>query len=165
MASELYTVPFFINGEEVHPEKSFEVTSPATDQVVHKSGSASDIEVKAAVDAAANAFKTWKKTLPAARRDIFLKAAEVIQRRTGELSGYMMAETGCPKQWADFNLGVAREFLFDMAGRVNSLEGSVPTTADPNVGAMILREPFGVVLAIAPWYVALLDEPLTSSRH
>ncbi|KAK5658802.1 hypothetical protein OQA88_1614 [Cercophora sp. LCS_1] len=150
-AAESYSVPFWINGQEVHPEKSFEVVSPATGKVVHKSGSASDVEVKAAADAAANAFKSWKKTLPNERRSIFIKAAEVLQSRVEELGQYMMAETGAPKQWADFNLNVAKEFLYDMAGRVNSLEGAVPTTSDPNVGAMVLKEPFGVVLAIAPW--------------
>jgi len=150
-ATELYSVPFFINGEEVHPEKRFDVVSPATGKVVHHCGSASEVEVKAAIDSAATAFKTWKKTLPRERRDIFLKAAEVMERRRDELGQYMMDETGASKQWADFNIGVARDFLFDIAGRVSSLEGAVPTTQDPNSGALILKEPFGVVLAIAAW--------------
>ncbi|KAK1830071.1 Aldehyde/histidinol dehydrogenase [Podospora conica] len=148
---ELYSVPFFINGEEVHPSKSFEVTNPATGKVVHRSGSASDVEVQAAVDTAAQAFKTWKKTLPKERRDLFLKAADILQQRNDELGEYMMSETGCPKNWADFNLGVARDLLLDVAGRLSSLNGIIPTAADPSVGAMILREPFGVILAIAPW--------------
>ncbi|KAK1755332.1 Aldehyde/histidinol dehydrogenase [Echria macrotheca] len=149
--AELYSVPFFINGEEVHPAKSFEVTSPATGKVVHKCGSASEAEVNAAVESGANAFKTWKKTLPKERRDIFLKAADVMQKRVDELASYMMEETGCPRQWADFNIGVAKDFLYDMAGRVSSLGGTLPVTQDPTIGAMILQEPFGVVLAIAPW--------------
>jgi acyl-CoA reductase-like NAD-dependent aldehyde dehydrogenase len=149
--TESYSVPFWINGEEVHPEKKFDVVSPATGKVVHQCGSATETEVKAAIEAAETAFKTWKKTLPKVRRDIFLKAAEVIERRNDELGQYMMDETGAPKQWADFNLMVARDFLFDMAGRVSSLEGAIPTTQDPSTGALVLREPFGVVLAVAAW--------------
>ena len=149
--AEPYSVPFWINGEQVHPQKQFDVISPATGNVIHQCGSATEVEVQAAVDAATTAFKTWKKTLPKERRDIFLKAAEVMKRRSEELGQYMMDETGAPRQWADFNIGVASDFLIDIAGRVSSLEGSIPTTADPNTGALVVREPFGAILAIAAW--------------
>lgn len=148
-----YSVPFFIDGKEVHPPRRFDVVSPASGKVVHQSGSATEAEVRAAVRAAANAFRTWRKSLPRQRRDILLRAADAMERRKEELAGYMMEETGCSRQWADFNIGAARELILDVAGRVSSLEGSVPTPADPNTGALILREPFGAVLAIAPWYV------------
>lgn len=145
------SVPFFINGQEVHPERKFNVVSPVTGKVVHEAASATEADVRAAVDAAAEAFKAWKKALPRTRRDIFLKAAEVMSRRKEELSRYMMVETGCPAQWAEFNVNTAREFMLDVAGRLVALDGSMPTAADPNTGAMVFREPYGVVLAIAPW--------------
>jgi acyl-CoA reductase-like NAD-dependent aldehyde dehydrogenase len=145
-------VPFWINGKEVHSERKFDVVSPASGKVVHASASATEADVRAASDAAANAFKTWKKSPPQVRRDILLKTAEVMGRRKEELSQYMMDETGCTRQWADFNVDTAREFIVDVAGRVAAVEGSIPTLADPNSGGMVLREPFGVVLAIAPWY-------------
>ncbi|KAK4217038.1 salicylaldehyde dehydrogenase [Rhypophila decipiens] len=148
---EGYTVPFLINGENVHPERSFDVTNPATGKVVHRSGSASEVEVQAAVDAAAQAFKTWKKTTPQQRRNIFLKVADNLESRKEELAKYMMEETGCPQQWADFNLMTAKDFLYDVGGRISSVEGSYPATNNPETGAIVLREPFGVVLAIAPW--------------
>ncbi|KAK4165714.1 aldehyde dehydrogenase domain-containing protein [Cladorrhinum sp. PSN259] len=150
-AAESYSVPFWINGEEYQPEKKFDVIEPATGKVVHQSGSATQTEVKAVVEAASNAFKTWKKVLPKARRDIFMKAAEIFERRREELGQYMIDETSCPRQWADFNIGVAIDFLLDIGGRIRTLEGTIPITADPEVGAMIVKEPFGVVLAIAPW--------------
>lgn len=145
------SVPFFIDGKEVLPERKFNVVSPASGNIVHQAGSATEPDVRAAVDAAAKAFKTWRKSLPRQRRDIFLKAAEIMQRRKEELSQYMMDETGCPRMWGDFNVDTAKEFIIDIAGRLATLEGSIPTTADPNTGAMVLREPFGVILAIAPW--------------
>ncbi|KAL2154390.1 hypothetical protein VTH82DRAFT_3066 [Thermothelomyces myriococcoides] len=149
--AESYSVPFYINGKEVHPEKKFSVVSPATGKVVHQAGSASETEVRAAVDTAAEAFRTWRKSLPRTRRDILLKAADVMEQRREELGNYMVDETGCPRQWADFNITAAKEFIIDVAGRVSSLEGSIPTAADPDTGALVLREPFGVILAIAPW--------------
>jgi acyl-CoA reductase-like NAD-dependent aldehyde dehydrogenase len=150
-APEGSSVPFFINGKEFHPERRFDVVSPASGKVIHQSGSATEADVRAAIDSAADALKTWRKTLPRQRRDILLKAAEIMERRKEELGQYMMDETSCPRQWADFNINAAKELLVDVAGRVVAIEGSIPTTADPNTGALILKEPFGVVLAIAPW--------------
>jgi len=150
-SAEPFSVPFYINGKQVHPERKFNVVSPASGKVVHEAGSASEADVRAAVDTAADAFKTWKKSLPRARRNILLKVAEIMVERREELGNYMMDETGCPRQWADFNVNTARELVLDVAGRVGGLEDSMPTPADPNTGAMLLYEPFGVILAIAPW--------------
>jgi len=144
-------VPFFINGKEVHPEKKFNVVSPATGKVVHECGSAGEDHVRLAIDTAAEAFKAWRKAIPRTRRDILLRAAEVMQRRQQELAGYMMAETGASPNWAEFNVTAARELVLDVAGRLADMDGSLPATADAATGAMVLREPFGVILAIAPW--------------
>ncbi|OIW26020.1 aldehyde dehydrogenase [Coniochaeta ligniaria NRRL 30616] len=146
-----HSVPFFINGEEVHPAKKFDVTSPATLKVVHQCGAATSAEVQAAVDAASMAFVTWRRALPKTRRDIFLKAAEIMEKRRAELVGYMIAETGASEGWAQFNINVAKDLIIDVAGRIAGLEGSFPATEDEHTGALVLREPFGVILAIAPW--------------
>lgn len=144
-------VPFIINGQDVLPERKFTVVSPATGKAVHEAASATEADVRAAIDTAAEAFKTWRKSLSSTRRDIFLKAAEVLERRRAELSGYIMGETGAPQPWADFNLNATKDVLLDVAGRLSALDGTMPAVGDPNSGAMILREPYGVILAIAPW--------------
>ncbi|KAK1782710.1 aldehyde dehydrogenase domain-containing protein [Copromyces sp. CBS 386.78] len=149
--TQTYTVPFFINGEEVVTPKTFDITSPSTQKVVHKCSSATDAEVKAAVNAAAEAFKTWGKSHPNQRRDLFLKAAEIFEKRKEELGQYMMDETGAPRQWADFNIMTAKDLLLDVAGRCGTLEGTFPVVNDPDSGALILQEPLGVILAAAPW--------------
>ncbi|PHH91634.1 hypothetical protein CDD83_10920 [Cordyceps sp. RAO-2017] len=157
MASEtdtrdsLYTVPFFIGGVESRPGKTFDVVSPASGNTVHRCCAASVDDATAAADAAAEAFKTWRKTTPYQRRDIFLKAAEVLKGRREELAGYMREETGAPPVWCDFNVSLTFEILLDIAGRMPTLEGSFPTLKDPESSAIVLREPYGVVLAIAPW--------------
>ncbi|KAL2270156.1 hypothetical protein VTJ83DRAFT_2340 [Remersonia thermophila] len=144
-------VPFVIDGQNVLPEKLFDVVSPATGEVVHQAAGATEEHVRLAVDSAAKAFESWKASQPRARRDILLKTAEVMRRRKEELGSYLVAETGAPRQWADFNVDAAAEFIVDVAGRILTLEGSVPSTKDEGTGALILKEPYGVVLGIAPW--------------
>ncbi|KAF3762156.1 aldehyde dehydrogenase [Cryphonectria parasitica EP155] len=148
---KLETVPFFINGKDVLGSKTFDVSNPATGKVVHKCSSAGEDDALAAVDAAAKALPAWKALLPPKRREILLKAAEVMERRREELATTHMEELGVPRQWADFNITVAQSLILDAAGRLVAIEGSIPTPQDPSTGALVLREPFGVVLAIAPW--------------
>lgn len=145
------TVPFFIDGKHVVAPETFDVYNPATGEAVHKCCSATADDARAAVDAAASALPAWKVMLPTRRREIFLRAADIIMSRREELIKTHMDELGVPRAWADFNLAVARDLLLDAGGRLVTLEGSVPTTQDPNTGALVLKEPFGVVLAVAPW--------------
>ncbi|KAL2752687.1 hypothetical protein ACRALDRAFT_2044441 [Sodiomyces alcalophilus JCM 7366] len=147
----IYCVPLFRDGQEVLSSENFSVTSPATGKFLHNCSSATVEDADAAVDAASNAFTSWSRTTPGYRRDIFLKAAEVMERRRGELAQYMTQETGGLPQWCEFNLDVAIDLIKDVAGRISTLEGSFPSTRDPNIGSIVLREPYGVVLAIAPW--------------
>ncbi|EQL01082.1 aldehyde dehydrogenase [Ophiocordyceps sinensis CO18] len=146
-----FTVPLFINGRERLPPKTFDVVSPVTGETAHRCSAASVDDAVAAVDAAAGAFKTWKQTTPSQRRDILLRAADIIDSRRQELARCLMHETGASQPYADFNINHTTELLKDVAGRIATLEGSFPATMDPESSAIVMREPYGVVLAIAPW--------------
>ncbi|KAL7943113.1 Aldehyde/histidinol dehydrogenase [Trichoderma barbatum] len=144
-------VPFIINGDDYYPKRSFDVVSPVTGKVAHRCGSATLADAAAAVDAAATAFKTWSKATPTYRRDIFLKTADIIQQKSDKLSEIMSNETGAALPWALFNINTAAELIRDAASRITTIEGSFPTLMDPNTSGIVLREPYGVVLSVAPW--------------
>ncbi|KAI1378678.1 aldehyde dehydrogenase [Hypoxylon crocopeplum] len=146
-----YTVPFVINGEELRIENTFDVKSPDTGEVLHKCGIATEADALTAVEAAAAAGPKWRSSLPAERRDVFLRASEIMNNRRDELAQYMIDEVGASQDWADFNLNLVVDMFKDVAGRVNAVEGTVPACADPDISAMVLKEPYGVVLAMAPW--------------
>jgi acyl-CoA reductase-like NAD-dependent aldehyde dehydrogenase len=151
--TKLHTVPFLINGSDHTNDKVIDVVSPSSGEVVHQYYSADVKEANAAVDAAAGAFKSWRKTRPSDRRDLLFKAAEIMERRRDELRSYAMSETGSDATWANFDITTAISHIKEVAGRVGTLEGAIPITSDPNTTALVLREPYGVVLAIAPWHV------------
>ncbi|KAI1264827.1 aldehyde dehydrogenase [Xylariaceae sp. FL1019] len=146
-----HTVPFYINGEELMPEKTFALKSPTDGSVISHSGIATVSDANAAVEAAAAALPAWRDMDTGARRDIFLKAADVMKRRQSELAGYMGDELGTGSDWSGFCTGLCIGLFKDVAGRISSIEGSVPKLEDPTRSAMVWREPYGVVLAIAPW--------------
>lgn len=49
-----------------------------------------------AMQAALQAFETWKKQKPEHRANVLFKAAAIIRRRKHEFSGYLVKEAGKP---------------------------------------------------------------------
>lgn len=146
-----YVVPAIINGEEQVLNRTFTVTNPSSLEVSHRCSSANVAEAEAAVAAAAAAFPAWSRTSPTERRKVFLKAAEVMDRRRDELAGYMVKETGDDEGWCHFNIDVAIDILRDVGGRCVAISGAIPQLQDPGTTGLILKEPYGVVLSMAPW--------------
>lgn len=147
-----FTVPLLINGKEVTTKTTFPVTSPICLEQIWHSSSASLEDAEAATKAAQAAFKEWSKTKPAAKRAIFIKAADIIDARATELGDYMKLETGAASPFADgFNVPKCADMLRDVAGRLTSIQGTIPSCEQEGTSALIVKEPFGVVLAIAPW--------------
>lgn len=145
-------IPLIIGGKEIVTKTTFDVISPATGKLLHKCSSASVVDAKDAVQAAQDAFPAWSSLPPARRRTIFLKAADIMEARTEELVSYVVAETGSTAFWASgVNMPLGSDILRDVACRVSAIAGSIPTTKEPGTSALILQEPYGVILAIAPW--------------
>jgi len=147
-----YTVPLLINGKEVTTPSTFPIVSPGSHKEIWQCSSASTDDVSAAIEAAQAAFPAWAKTKPATRRNILLKAADIMESRKDELAGYMIQETGAEGPFSGgFNVPLAAEMLRDVAGRVASIMGHLPICDQEGTSALVVKEPYGVILGIAPW--------------
>ncbi|KAJ4175522.1 hypothetical protein NW755_014872 [Fusarium falciforme] len=144
-------VPLILDGKHACLDETFDVIRPDTGKTASKSSNAGVTQALSAVRAAATAFDSWSSTAPGERRKVFLNAANIIDQRELELKQYMKAETSCDEAWADFNLYAAKGHVLDCAGRIMTVVGSIPTLEDSDVGALIVKEPYGVILAMAPW--------------
>lgn len=147
-------IPLIINNEDVVTETRFDVRNPASGQLLHQSSSASVDDAKRAVDAAQAAFPAWKKMKPFARRDILLKAADLMLARKEELVRYQVEETGAQRLFAEITIMIGVNFLKDFAARIPTIAGRVPEVAEEGQSAIVYKEPYGVILGIAPWYEA-----------
>ncbi|KAF2013945.1 aldehyde dehydrogenase [Aaosphaeria arxii CBS 175.79] len=147
-----YTTPLIINGKDVTSSSTFPVISPSSHQQIWSASAASLSDVSSAIEAAQAALPQWSKTKPAAKRDIFLKAADIFQSRASELGKYMMEEMGAEAGFSSgFNVPLAADMMRDVAGRVGTVTGYIPTCAQEGTAALVVKEPYGVVLGIAPW--------------
>lgn len=158
-SSVSFTVPFLIDGKEVVSSTTFPVVSPSDSETLWQCSSASVKDAMAAVEAASTAFPTWSKTKPSFRRNIFLKAAELLDKREDECLRYLMRETGALEAFAKFNTTITTEMLKDVSGRIEqALHGEIPVCAHEGTEALLVKEPFGVVLGIAPWYATNIGD-------
>ncbi|MGW9111707.1 aldehyde dehydrogenase [Microbacterium sp. NPDC055683] len=125
--------------------------NPLTGAVVSEGAAASVEDALDAVESAASAFPAWSTTGPSERRNIMLKAADIIERRAGEFIEAMMAEVGAAQLWAGFNVFLTSQLLREAAGLATQIQGETIPTDKPGTLSMTFRQPAGVVLSMAPW--------------
>jgi acyl-CoA reductase-like NAD-dependent aldehyde dehydrogenase len=148
----------FIGGEWVDASDgaTFDDLDPFTGDVVARVPAAGRADAKRAVDAAAAAFPEWAATPPEARQQIFLKAADILERRGDEVVELLATETGATFGFAMFQLHFVPGLLRQSAAIPYMPLGQVIPSDNPGKLAMGIRRPAGVVGAIAPWNAALI---------
>jgi acyl-CoA reductase-like NAD-dependent aldehyde dehydrogenase len=123
----MFTVPLLINGQDVTTAKTIDVTNPSTGKVIHLASSAGVPEAIQAVEAAQAAFESWAATPPNIKRDIFLRAADILEKRTEEVGKFEEEEAGASTFYASgFDVPTAVNGLRDVAGKISGIVGTVP---------------------------------------
>jgi benzaldehyde dehydrogenase (NAD) len=147
-----------INGLKVGAEHgaSFERRNPLDGSIATRAPAASPADAVMAVEAAAEAFKTWSETGPSARRALLLKAADALEAKTPQFIEAVAAETGATGMWAGFNVHLAAGMLREAAALTTQVAGEVIPSDVPGSLAMGVRQPAGVVLGIAPWNAPII---------
>jgi benzaldehyde dehydrogenase (NAD) len=152
------THQLFIDGkwQAAVGERTFEKTNPYTGESTARFASAGRADARRAVDAAAAAFPAWSATRPAMRRGLFLKAADILDRRQLEIARTMAEEMGGIFGWGMFNCIFTAGLLREAAAQAYGLIGEVIPSDLPDTFAMATRQPAGVVVGIAPWNAPLI---------
>ena len=161
-SSSQIVVPLIINGKEETGPATFDVVSPYTNKTCWTATSASPKDAIRAVEAAQAAFPEWSKRKPTVRRDILLKAADILESRLETNSEIMRTEMGADVGTSQFFVvPLSIRMLRDIAGRITSICGSVPVVEEDDQSAIVYKEPMGVILGIVPWYGS--QDPFTRS--
>ena len=129
---------------------TFEKTFPFTGEPVGMAAAAKREDARAAVEAAHAAFGDWSRSAPAMRREILLKAADILQSRAEDIAHSVTEETGGTFGWGMFNVQLASGMLREAGAQAYGLIGEVIPSDVPGKLAMGVRAPAGVVVAIAP---------------
>ena len=143
----------YIDGQHVpaKDDRRFNRKSPMTGDIVTEAAAASVDDARAAVDAAQRAFSVWSQTSPGERRGKLLAAAQSLQARGDDIVQAMKDEIGATEGWARFNLMLAANMLVEAAALTTQIKGEIIPSNRPGSTAYAVRQPAGVVLAMAPW--------------
>ncbi|KKK36062.1 1-pyrroline-5-carboxylate dehydrogenase [Mesobacillus campisalis] len=141
-----------IGGERITTEEKIVSYNPANkEEVIGRVSKASKDLAEKAMQAAVEAFKTWKKTKPEIRADVLFKAAAILRRRKHEFSALLTKEAGKPWREADADTAEAIDFLEYYARQMLKIKDGVPVQSRPNEYNRYDYIPLGVGVIISPW--------------
>lgn len=143
----------FIGGSFVDAAdgRTAEVINPANDQVIASVPASSAEDVDRAVNAADEAFATWKKTTPQDRSLLLLKVADKLEERADEIGRLESANTGKPVAVAIDEMAVCVDLFRFFAGAARVMDGLAANEFVAGHTSFIRRDPIGVVASIPPW--------------
>ncbi|KAG6828224.1 hypothetical protein H0H92_008757 [Tricholoma furcatifolium] len=149
----VHITPLYIGGVPKLSSSTFDVINPGSGLVVGQSVNASREDCQAAVDNAANAFKTWERSPIAQRRAVFLKASELTatEKYKTLIMESIELETGASDAWSTFNWSAASHILSNAVGFFGDLHGQIVPSGLPGAKLEVHRRAMGVILSIAPW--------------
>jgi acyl-CoA reductase-like NAD-dependent aldehyde dehydrogenase len=136
-----------IDGRRVDAPATFDVTNPATGEVLAGAPDCSREQLDEAMAAAERAQREWRDDEPA-RRKALEDAANVLFANHEEIAPLLVAEQGKPLQSAKEEILGAGVWFKYYAGL--ELEPEV-IQDDDKAYAEVVRRPMGVVAAITPW--------------
>jgi acyl-CoA reductase-like NAD-dependent aldehyde dehydrogenase len=113
--------------------------------------SSSSEDVDAAVDAAKEAYKSWRLVPAPKRAEILYRAAELLLLRKEEFSKDMTREMGKVLAETRGDVQEAIDMTYYMAGEGRRLFGQTTPSELPNKFAMSMRQSIGVCGMITPW--------------
>ena len=140
-----------INGELVQSSTGLSdpVVNPATGEVFDYVPHGSREDLDRAVDAAAEAFKTWSVTPFEERAACLLKFGELVDAKKEELAKALTMEQGKPLRMSMGEvMGISHQCK-EMA-KIGNLEAEV-VSEDKDAQYRIVYSPRGVIGGITPW--------------
>jgi len=139
-------VPNLIEGRAVPPKGGewFEKRRPDSGELLCIAARSREVDVAAAIAAAARARRGWAAHTPVDRGEIVRELALALRARREEAAEIVAAETGKSMELALGETDAAVEMGFFVAGEGRRLYGRTTTSAMPNRTVMATRRPVGV---------------------
>ena len=142
----------FINGEWSQPGgRTFPDHNPYDGKIVAEIAAGGRAEAEAAVAAAQAAFPAWAAMAPGERQRLFLKAADITERRLEDIVRLMAFENGSSRVFAAFQVKLSAAMLRQAASYGYLPYGDVLRSDVPGRVAFVTRKPLGVVAGFTPW--------------
>ncbi|WP_313123987.1 NAD-dependent succinate-semialdehyde dehydrogenase [Pseudescherichia sp.] len=147
----LFQTGYFVDGVWKTLDSTFDVTNPATGEVIAKVAKAGKKETEEAIAAAARAFPAWRAKTAKERSAILYRWYSLIIENKTWLGQLMTSEQGKPLKEAEGEVEYAASFIQWFAEEAKRANGEIIPQIKPGSRILATREPIGVVAAITPW--------------
>ena len=147
-----YPTTHFINGRWLPREgRTFPDFNPYTGAIVAEIAAGGRAEAESAVNAAHAAFPAWAAMIPAERQRLFLKAADITERRVKDIAQTLALETGSSLPFSMLQIRWSANLMRQAANWGYLPYGDVLRSDIPGRFAMATRKALGVVAGFTPW--------------
>ncbi|MFC0525184.1 NAD-dependent succinate-semialdehyde dehydrogenase [Pontibacillus salicampi] len=142
----------FINGDW-HGEGRdfFDITNPATGEVIGSMPNGTREDVRRAIDAADKAFSNWKELTAEERSHYLERFHQKIVERKEEIAHIITLENGKPLKESKGEVMYAASFVKWYAEEGKRIYGKTVPSKGADHRIQVMKQPVGVVAAITPW--------------
>jgi succinate-semialdehyde dehydrogenase/glutarate-semialdehyde dehydrogenase len=143
----------FIGGEWVQADSgaTLDVTNPATGLKLGTVPKAGKAETRRAIEAADEAFKSWKKTSVLERHKLLRKLHDAIMDNQQTLAELLTMEQGKSLTEAKGEVAISASYILWFAEEGRRTYGDVVPSPWADRRIITTKQPVGVVGAITPW--------------
>ncbi len=143
----------FIGGAWVGADSgaTVEVVNPATRETIGTVPKCGQAEARRAIEAAENAFQSWKKTSANDRAVLLRRLHDAIMDNQDALAELLVMEQGKPLAEAKGEVGMSAAYVLWYAEESRRIYGDIVPSPWADRRILVTKEPIGVVGAITPW--------------
>ena len=143
----------FVNGEWINAasSKTFDVTNPATGELIASIPDMNREDVSKAVDAAYNAWPAYRDTTAGERANLLKKWYALILENKQELATLMTMECGKVLQESLGEVDYGASFVEWFAEEAKRTYGDVIPANAKDKRIVVIKQSIGVVAALTPW--------------
>ena len=151
--TELLKTAGYINGQWLgfDSDNRFEVKNAYTKEVICTLPNMGAKETNMAIDAANQAWPSWRSMTAKERAGILKKWFELVMKNQEDLATLMTSEQGKPLAEARGEVGYGASFIEWFAEEGKRTYGDVIPTPANDRRILVIKQPIGVVAAITPW--------------
>lgn len=141
----------YINGAWLSAAKTFEVTNPATGEVIARMADGGVDDTRAAIAAAEAALPAWAAKTAYERSECLYLAYTLMLERSEQLARDLTQEQGKPLRAARTEVKYAADFLIWFAEEAKRVYGQIIPSPRADQRFLVMHQAVGVVGAITPW--------------
>ncbi len=146
----------YLNGEWVDSESRLPVKDKGTGETFAEVATITRDQVHQAIASAEAARPDWARSTGMARGDLLLRLAAKMAKRSGEIAEVITRENGKPLAQSRGEVAVSIDHIRWFAEEARRSYGRIVPAQANGKRHMIIKQPVGVVGAIAPWNFPLV---------